>query len=41
MPLHGTPITAVPEFFTEWVSWFSGDSTDLDTEWTPFHMHMR
>ena len=29
VPLYGTPITAVPEFFTGWVSWFSGDSTDL------------
>jgi alkyl sulfatase BDS1-like metallo-beta-lactamase superfamily hydrolase len=29
VPLYGTPFTSVPEFFTGWVSWFSGDSTDL------------
>lgn len=29
VPLYGTPITTVPEFFTGWVSWFNGDSTDL------------
>jgi alkyl sulfatase BDS1-like metallo-beta-lactamase superfamily hydrolase len=29
VPMYGTPITTVPEFFTGWVSWFSGDSTDL------------
>lgn len=29
VPSYGTPITTVPEFFTGWVSWFSGDSTDL------------
>lgn len=29
VPMYGTPITAVPEFFTGWVSWFNGDSTDL------------
>lgn len=29
VPMYGTPFTAVPEFFTGWVSWFSGDSTDL------------
>jgi alkyl sulfatase BDS1-like metallo-beta-lactamase superfamily hydrolase len=27
--MYGTPITTVPEFFTGWVSWFSGDATDL------------
>jgi alkyl sulfatase BDS1-like metallo-beta-lactamase superfamily hydrolase len=26
---YGTPFTSVPEFFTGWVSWFSGDATDL------------
>jgi alkyl sulfatase BDS1-like metallo-beta-lactamase superfamily hydrolase len=29
VPMYGTPITTVPEFFTGWVSWFSGDATDL------------
>lgn len=29
VPSYGTPFTAVPEFFTGWVSWFSGDATDL------------
>jgi alkyl sulfatase BDS1-like metallo-beta-lactamase superfamily hydrolase len=29
VPMYGTPITTVPEFFTGWVSWFDGDSTDL------------
>lgn len=29
VPMYGTPMTTVPEFFTGWVSWFSGDSTDL------------
>lgn len=29
VPMYGTPITTVPEFFTGWVSWFSGDSTDM------------
>ncbi|MGB0962742.1 MAG: alkyl sulfatase dimerization domain-containing protein [Mycobacterium sp.] len=29
VPVYGTPFTAVPEFFTGWVSWFSGDATDL------------
>lgn len=29
VPTYGTPITTVPEFFTGWVSWFSGDATDL------------
>lgn len=29
VPTYGTPFTAVPEYFTGWVSWFSGDSTDL------------
>lgn len=29
VPLYGSPLTSVPEFFTGWVSWFSGDSTDL------------
>lgn len=29
VPSYGTPFTAVPEFFTGWVSWFTGDSTDL------------
>lgn len=29
VPVYGTPFTMVPEFFTGWVSWFSGDSTDL------------
>jgi alkyl sulfatase BDS1-like metallo-beta-lactamase superfamily hydrolase len=29
VPTYGTPITTVPEFFTGWVSWFTGDATDL------------
>lgn len=29
VPTYGTPFTSVPEFFTGWVSWFSGDATDL------------
>jgi alkyl sulfatase BDS1-like metallo-beta-lactamase superfamily hydrolase len=29
VPTYGTPFTTVPEFFTGWVSWFSGDATDL------------
>jgi alkyl sulfatase BDS1-like metallo-beta-lactamase superfamily hydrolase len=29
VPTYGTPFTAVPEFFTGWVSWFSGDATDM------------
>jgi alkyl sulfatase BDS1-like metallo-beta-lactamase superfamily hydrolase len=29
VPMYGTPITTVPEFFTGWVSWFSGDATEL------------
>ena len=29
VPMYGTPFTSVPEFFTGWVSWFSGDATDL------------
>jgi alkyl sulfatase BDS1-like metallo-beta-lactamase superfamily hydrolase len=29
VPMYGTPITTVPEFFTGWVSWFNGDSTEL------------
>ncbi|MEV6263953.1 alkyl sulfatase dimerization domain-containing protein [Streptomyces sp. NPDC051784] len=29
VPMYGVPFTSVPEFFTGWVSWFSGDSTDL------------
>ena len=29
VPMYGTPFTTVPEFFTGWVSWFSGDATDL------------
>jgi alkyl sulfatase BDS1-like metallo-beta-lactamase superfamily hydrolase len=29
VPMYGTPVTTVPEFFTGWVSWFSGDSTDM------------
>jgi alkyl sulfatase BDS1-like metallo-beta-lactamase superfamily hydrolase len=29
VPMYGTPITTVPEFFTGWVSWFSGDATDM------------
>ncbi|HSK96820.1 MAG TPA: alkyl sulfatase dimerization domain-containing protein [Euzebyales bacterium] len=29
VPMYGTPLTTVPEFFTGWVSWFSGDATDM------------
>jgi alkyl sulfatase BDS1-like metallo-beta-lactamase superfamily hydrolase len=29
VPMYGTPFTMVPEFYTGWVSWFTGDSTDL------------
>ncbi|MCX0274696.1 hypothetical protein NLM24_29195 [Nocardia zapadnayensis] len=29
VPMYGTPFTDVPEYFTGWVSWFSGDATDL------------
>ncbi len=29
VPMYGTPFTTVPEFFTGWVSWFSGDSVDM------------
>jgi alkyl sulfatase BDS1-like metallo-beta-lactamase superfamily hydrolase len=29
VPMYGTPFTTVPEFFTGWVSWFSGDATDM------------
>jgi alkyl sulfatase BDS1-like metallo-beta-lactamase superfamily hydrolase len=29
VPTYGTPYTSVPEFFTGWVSWFSGDATEL------------
>ncbi|QDQ95296.1 MBL fold metallo-hydrolase [Rhodococcus sp. WB9] len=29
VPMYGTPFTNVPEYFTGWVSWFSGDATDL------------
>ncbi len=29
VPMYGTPFTSVPEFFTGWVSWFTGDSTDM------------
>jgi alkyl sulfatase BDS1-like metallo-beta-lactamase superfamily hydrolase len=29
VPSYGTPFTTVPEFFTGWVSWFTGDATDL------------
>ena len=29
VPMYGTPITTVPEFFTGWVSWFDGDATNL------------
>jgi len=29
VPTYGTPFTTVPEFFTGWVSWFSGDAVDL------------
>jgi len=29
VPMYGTPITTVPEFFTGWVSWFNGDAADL------------
>ena len=28
-PMYGTPWIITPEFFTGWVSWFNGDSTDL------------
>ena len=28
-PMYGTPWIIVPEFYTGWVSWFSGDATDL------------
>ncbi|NOR19259.1 MAG: MBL fold metallo-hydrolase [Xanthomonadales bacterium] len=28
-PMYGTPWIATPEFYTGWVSWFSGDATDL------------
>ena len=31
-PMYGSPITAVPEFYTGWVSWFQGDATDLFPE---------
>ena len=27
--MYGTPFTTVPEFYTGWVSWFNGDSTEL------------
>jgi alkyl sulfatase BDS1-like metallo-beta-lactamase superfamily hydrolase len=30
VPMYGTPFTTVPEFFTGWVSWFTGDATDLN-----------
>lgn len=30
VPTYGTPFTNVPEYFTGWVSWFTGDSTDLN-----------
>jgi alkyl sulfatase BDS1-like metallo-beta-lactamase superfamily hydrolase len=29
VPMYGTPMTTVPEFFTGWVSWFDGDATNL------------
>ncbi|WP_432168734.1 alkyl sulfatase dimerization domain-containing protein [Streptomyces sp. bgisy031] len=29
VPMYGVPFTSVPEFFTGWVSWFSGDATDM------------
>jgi alkyl sulfatase BDS1-like metallo-beta-lactamase superfamily hydrolase len=29
VPMYGTPFTTVPEFYTGWVSWFNGDSTEL------------
>ncbi len=29
VPLYGTPITMLPSFHTGWVSWFTGDATDL------------
>lgn len=29
MPTYGVPFTTVPEFFTGWVSWFTGDATDM------------
>ena len=28
-PMYGTPWIVAPEMYTGWVSWFSGDSTDL------------
>jgi alkyl sulfatase BDS1-like metallo-beta-lactamase superfamily hydrolase len=28
-PMYGTPWIIAPELYTGWVSWFSGDSTDL------------
>ena len=28
-PMYGTPWIIAPELFTGWVSWFSGDATDL------------
>jgi len=27
--MYGTPFTTVPEFYTGWVSWFTGDATDM------------
>ena len=29
VPMYGCSTTATPEYFTGWVSWFNGDSTDL------------
>lgn len=29
VPAYGTPFTTVPEFFTGWVSWFTGDATGM------------
>ena len=29
VPMYGTPFTTVPEFFSGWVSWFTGDATDM------------
>jgi len=29
VPTYGAPFTAVPEYFSGWVSWFTGDATDL------------
>ena len=29
VPSYGAPFTTVPEFYTGWVSWFTGDATDL------------